>query len=158
MDTYENDGAVHELSEVNLDLAYFWFDVIGDRVALAYAFSTPSLTKRDSSRIRGFPNVNESVKKRLGEKSFAADKGHLVGHASGGPLDINLFPQRRELNRGWSEEGKRYRTMERFVAGEIGTLFYSRPIYDDDSWIPDKLEYGILKPKGEWWIDCFQNK
>ena len=115
---YEDGNPTSELSEVNLELAYFIFDLVAERVVLAYAFSTPSLTKRDASRIRGFPNVNASVKKAMGDRAFHADKGHFLGHASGGTLDINLFPQRRDLNRGWSDQGKRYRAMERYVAND----------------------------------------
>ncbi|MEN9985571.1 MAG: hypothetical protein RI925_1073 [Pseudomonadota bacterium] len=155
---YEQANPLTNLNLVNIDAAYFMFDLVAERVVLAYAISKPSLTRRDASRIRGFPNVNASVKRVMGENAFLADKGHFVGHASGGPLDINLFPQRRELNRGWSEEGKRYRAMERYVAENTGTFFYSLPIYDDDSWVPAKLEFAILKPDNTWWIDRFSNK
>lgn len=34
------------------------------------------------------------------------DRGHFIAHLSGGPIDINLFPQRRDINRGWSVENK----------------------------------------------------
>jgi len=48
--------------------------------------------------------------------------------------------------------------MERYVAENTGTFFYSLPIYDDDSWVPAKLEFAILKPDNTWWIDRFSNK
>jgi hypothetical protein len=147
-----------DLSEINLDLAVFVFDHAAERVTLAYALSVEQLMKRDSSRIRGFPNVNISVRTALGENAFIADKGHFLGHASGGILDINLFPQRRELNRGWSPEGKRFRSMERYVAEHPGTFFYHRPCYDDEEWIPQLLEYGVLKADTQWWVDRFRNK
>lgn len=147
-----------ELSEINLDVAVFVFDHTAERVVLAYAISIEQLTNRDSSRIRGFPNVNASVKRVLGAKAFTADKGHFLGHASGGVLDINLFPQRRELNRGWSPEGKRFRRMERYVAEHAGTFFYHRPQYDDDTWIPNSLEYGVLPADAAWWVDTFKNR
>ena len=67
------------------------------------------------------------------------------------------FPQRRELNRGWSDEGKRFRAMERYVAGHPGAFFYHRPLYDE-TWIPDRLEYGVLVDDREWWVDSFTNK
>lgn len=158
LDSYEDSSACSELTQVNLDLAFYWFDILSDRVALAFAFSTPSLTKRDASRIRGFPNVNATVKRVMGSQAFLADKGHFLGHASGGTLDINLFPQRRELNRGWSEQGKRYRSMERYVALNPGTFFYHRPIYNDDTWLPYKLEFAIHTKDHGWWIDLFDNK
>lgn len=156
--SYEERFRPSEVSTTNVDSAFFLFDHGLERVVLAYAVSTQQLTRRDSTRMRGFPNVNASVRRVLGDKAFVADKGHFLGHASGGILDINLFPQRRELNRGWSEEGKRFRSMERYVAEHPGAFFYHRPIYDDGTWIPSKLEYAVLKDGATWWKDSFNNK
>lgn len=147
-----------QISEINLDFAVFLFDHLLERVTLAYALSVEQLKKRDASRMRGFPNVNASVQANLKEEAFFADRGHFLGHASGGILDINLFPHRRELNRGWSAEGKRFRKMERHVAEHPGTFFYHRPLYDDETWIPNLLEYGVLVDDAEWWVDIFRNK
>ena len=157
-DDYVAQYAAANLSEMNLDLAVFIFDHYLERVVLAYALSVEQLMKRDSSRMRGFPDVNISVRKALGDKAFAADRGHFLGHASGGILDINLFPQRRELNRGWSGEGKRFRQMERYVAEHGGTFFYHRAIYSDETWIPHSLEYGVLRENRIWWVDTFMNQ
>lgn len=157
-DDYENAAADACLSEINLGAAVFTFDHTFERVVLAYAVSTPQLTARDASRIRGFPNVNESVRAALGDMAFTVDKGHYLGHASGGVLDINLFPHRRDLNRGWSSDGKRFREMERYVATYPGTFFYHRPTYDDDTWIPASLEYGVLVDNQTWWAGTFRNK
>ena len=157
-DEYGKGFPEAELSEINLDLGVFIFDHSAERVVLAYALSFVQSKKRDASRMKGFPNPNVSVRKVAGDDAFFADKGHFLGHASGGILDINLFPQRRELNRGWSEEGKKFREMERHVAEKPDTFFYHRPIYDDDSWIPKYLEYGVLKGDSEWWIESFANK
>jgi len=156
--SYEETSGQSEFSTTNIDSAFFLFDHRLERVVLAYAVSTLQLTKRDSSRMRGFPNVNASIRRVMGDKAFVADKGHFLGHASGGVLDINLFPQRRELNRGWSEEGKRFRRMERHVAEHPGTFFYHRPFYDDDTWIPSILEYGVFTDGASWWKDTFHNK
>ena len=49
---------------------------------------------------------------------FNYDKGHFIAHGFGGPIDVNLFPQRR----GWHEEGEPYRQMERYVAANPGTF------------------------------------
>ena len=157
-DQYEAQAGGAEISEINLDFAVYLFDHVAERVVLAYALSVEQLHRRDTSRMAGFPNVNAGVRAVLGEKAFVADKGHFLGHASGGILDINLFPQRRELNRGWSAEGKRFRAMERYVAEHPGVFFCHRPIYDDDAWIPERLEYGVLREDREWWTDTFQNK
>jgi len=157
---YADYGATFQasLSEINLDLAVFVYDHSFDRVILAYAVAVEQLMARDASRMRGFPDVNISVRKVLGERAFPADRGHFLGHASGGAMDINLFPQRRDLNRGWSPEGKQFRKMERYVADHRGVFFYHRPLYDDDTWIPKALEYGILVDETTWWVETFQNK
>ena len=147
-----------EFSEINLDFAVFIFDHMLERVTLAYAVSVEQLMKRDTSRMRGFPNPNISAQRVSGERVFHADKGHFLGHASGGELDINLFPQRRELNRGWSKEGKEFRRMERYVAEHRGTFFYHRPIYDDNTWVPQRLEYGALEQNSQWRVQTFANK
>jgi len=39
-----------------------------------------------------------------------------------------------------------------------GTFFYHRPSYDDETWIPQTLEYGVLVEGKEWWVDSFRNK
>ncbi len=147
-----------EISEINLGFAVFLFDHTIERVVLAHALSVEQLMERDISRMRGFPDVNVSINATLADRAFKADKGHFLGHASGGILDINLFPHRRELNRGWSPEGKRFRSMEQHVAEHPGTFFYHRPIYDDETWIPHYLEYGVLVDNTTWWVDIFRNK
>jgi hypothetical protein len=155
---YANKFKGAQLSETNLNFAIFIFDHTLERVTLAYAVSVEQLMRRDTSRMRGFPDPNVSARRILGAKAFRADKGHFLGHASGGELDINLFPQRRELNRGWSEEGKEFRKMERYVAQHPGTFFYHRPIYNDDTWVPQSLEYGVLEGDVRWRVKTFANK
>lgn len=86
------------------------------------------------------------------------DKGHFIAHYSGGPIDINLFPQRRDVNRGWSEEGKRYRTMERHIASHPGTFVFSRPIYKDYSCCPHFIEFGYCDEAMNTVVDAFSNK
>jgi hypothetical protein len=157
-DEYDGKFRGAQLSETTLDCAVFVFDHLFERVTLAYAVSVEQLMKRDAGRMRGFPDPNVSAERILGAKAFSADKGHFLGHASGGELDINLFPQRRELNRGWSEEGKEFRRMERYVAQHLGTFFYHRPIYDDETWVPRLLEYGVLEEDVRWEVKTFANK
>jgi hypothetical protein len=120
-----------------------------DRVVAAYGLSRAPEAKRDASRIRGFGDI--------GGRKGAADKGHLMAHSMGGSLDINVFPQRPEVNRGRSAEGKRYRAMERYAATHPGTCVFSRLIYGDDSWVPRALEYGILLPDPRLWVERFPN-
>ena len=154
---YENEHSDAEISEINIDCSVFLFDHGAERVVLAYAVSVEQLMQRDKSRMQGFPDVKISEQVSKGNKKLVADKGHFLGHASGGSLDINLFPHHRDLNQGWSAEGKRFRSMERYVAEHPGTFFYHRPIYDDDTWIPANLEYGLLVENKEWWVDTFKN-
>ena len=157
-DDYCRQHGAAGISEIVLGSAVFLFDHVAERVVLAYAVSTPQLHPRDRVRMRGFPDVNVGVRSVLGPRAFMADRGHFLGHASGGALDINLFPHRRELNRGWGEGGKRFRRMERFVGTQHGLFFFHRPVYDDATWMPAYLEYGIFTDRNEWWRDRFENK
>jgi hypothetical protein len=127
-------------------------DDVDDRLVAAYGFSTANDHKRDSSRIQGFLGGGLDIS---GKGKF--DKGHALAHAMGGGLDVNLFPQNPELNRGRSEAGKVYRKMEKFAADHPGTFVFSRLIYSNDSWVPTSLEYGVLKPDGELWVEWFEN-
>jgi hypothetical protein len=72
-------------------------------------------------------------------------------------LEINVFVQRRDLNRGWSAEGKLYRSMEKFCLEHPGTFFFHRPFYNDCTSRPCALEFGVLKPSGELWVERFKN-
>jgi len=58
------------------------------------------------------------------------DRGHFVAHTSGGGLDLNLFPQAIGLNRGLTDKGRRWRSMERYAAHHAGTPLFVRPVYD----------------------------
>ena len=73
-----------DLNEIHLDFAVYLFDLTHERVVLAYALFVEQLMQREGSRMRGFPNVNASVQIALGDKAFKADRGHFLGHASGG--------------------------------------------------------------------------
>jgi len=158
LDDYYSAWPDAQVQEVFVDVAVFLFDLAHDRVVLAYAVSTEALTTRDRSQMAGFPDLNQSVRSALGDRAFVVDKGHFLGHASGGRLDINLFAHRRELNRGVSLEGRAFRSMERFVARSPGTFFYHLARYDDATDIPDKLEYGVHLTGPDWWIGQFDNK
>jgi hypothetical protein len=157
---YRGPLASSRLVEVKLEQSVYVFDLDAqaERVLLAYGIAQAQDKKRDAGRIRGFPNVNVGVRAVMGDQAFPADRGHFLGHASGGVLDINLFPQRRELNRGWSSEGRAFRAMERHVAANPGVFFYHRATYDDSTWIPYALEYGVLVDDGRWWVQNFRNK
>jgi hypothetical protein len=98
----------------------------------------------DSSR--GRPRNNQAQRRMRLKKGtkHLYDIGHFLPHSAGGPKDINLFVQERSLNRGWSEQGKRYRWLENMVFSHPGTFFFVRPVYGDLSPIPRYLEWGAL--------------
>ena len=48
--------------------------------------------------------------------------------------------------------------MERYVADHPGTFFYHRPVYDDNTWVPQLLEYGVLEADVQWRVKTFENK
>jgi hypothetical protein len=156
--SYRAAFVVAELVQIKVTPAIFIFDQTHERVVVAYGLSQRPVHARDENRMRGFPDVNVGVAQVLSESAFDVDRGHFLSHASGGGLDINLFPHRRELNRGWSPDGARFRRMERWVSEHEGTFHFHRPTYDDLSWIPAALEYGVLRDGSEWWIETFPNK
>ncbi len=111
--------------------------------------------KRDDYRLRGWVGATE--------KTFGPgwDKGHLIAHSIGGAVagsELNVFVQRRALNRGWSAEGKRFRAMEDYCASNPGTFCFARPIYQDGSAQPAFVEFGILRTPTDLWVDCFDNR
>ena len=144
--------------EVKMPSAVYFFDRTHERVVIAYGIAVPPAKHRDSARMRRFPNVNVGIESHLGDRAFIADRGHFLSHGAGGELDINLFPHRRELNRGWSSDGKVFRRMETYVASHPGTFHAHRPTYDDATWIPAVLEYRVLVDDSRWWSQTFANK
>ena len=127
-------------------------DAVEDRVVSVFGLAQRAAGKRDASRMKGFlggglePTAEGST-----------DKGHFMGHAQGGGLDVNLFPQRTKINRGWSERGKVYRKMERYSSLYPGTFCFSRPIYADKTWRPRFVEFGLLTKQRTLWVERFEN-
>jgi hypothetical protein len=140
------------------------------------------LLDRRGPRDRDLPfHHHMALPKAVRDENTPRDLGHFVPHAAGGPSNINLYWQDRRLNRGWSEEGRRFRAMEAFTSKHPGTLYFVRLLYEDDSAVPKLLEVGVLLPaemassveSGEiifgrvnaetpasfvWWIDVFDNR
>jgi len=78
------------------------------RLVAVYGRSNPKKTFRADYRLKGWVGPNE---KMFGKKW---DKGHFIAHSIGGAVDgieMNVFLQRKNLNRGWSNEGKLFRAM-----------------------------------------------
>ncbi len=106
---------------------------IESRVVGVLGRSRPTREPRDASRLKGWVGDTE---KFLGENT---DKGHFIAHTIGGGLEINIFAQRRDINRGWSDRGKVFRSMEKYCARHPGTFCFNRPIYRDDTSRPCRI-------------------
>ena len=68
----------------------------------------------------------------------------------------NIFRQHRALNRGWSEQGKRFRALER-EAALPDVFYYGHLLYEDDSAYPAELESGLLRDT-ELHVERFRNR
>jgi len=124
------------------------------RLIAALGRSRPRETARDDYRLKGWIGATE---KMFGREW---DKGHFIAHSIGGAVDgleVNVFVQRRDLNRGWSEAGKRFREMEQYCVLDRGTVCFSRPLFVDETARPAFVEFGVLKDSGELWVECFDN-
>jgi hypothetical protein len=129
--------------------------IVEDRLVAVLGRSSPSVKPRDDYRLRGWVGPTETT---YGKRY---DKGHFIAHSIGGIVDrseMNVFVQRRDLNRGWSAEGKLYRAMEKYCVAHSGTFCFIRPLYEDQTSKPSFLEFGILKNTGELWLECFDNQ
>ena len=124
---------------------------VEDRVVAVFGRSQPGYRKRDKKRMKGFLGPSSKV---FGDNY---DKGHFIGHAIGGSLDVNLFPQRRDINQGLSASGKVFQAMEKYCYENPGTFCFHRPIYCDLSWHPCIIEFGLLTEEKNFWIEKFEN-
>jgi hypothetical protein len=120
---------------------------IQDRV-VAVAGTSANAARRRAGR-RWWSDTQEFLEER--------DLGHFIARSIGGGLDVNVFLQERNLNRGWSPQGKVYRQMERYCSEQPGTFCFSRPIYTDGSSIPRWLEFGLLRTDRTLWVEVFDN-
>jgi hypothetical protein len=128
---------------------------IASRIVSAYGKSSPQKINRDDYRLRGWVGPTEKIY----GKNW--DKGHFIAHSIGGAIDrmeINVFKQKRDLNRGWSTEGKLFRKMEEYCFQNPGTFCFNRPFYSDQTDKPSHLEFGLLKTNKELWIEFFDNQ
>ena len=121
-----------------------------DRTLAAWTITPVAVCKRDVSYQRGFPLPPDA-------DGMLVDRGHLIPHLSGGEFGPNIFRQRRDLNRGWSSQGKRFRALEREAATTPGKFYFGRLIYEDATAYPTELEIGLLR--GETLhVDRFRNR
>jgi hypothetical protein len=144
-----DDETTHGSDTINDTINY------ESRIVAAYGISKLQINQRDDGRLKGWIGKTEE---RYG-KSW--DKGHFIAHSIGGEIDrneLNVFPQKRTLNRGWSPQGKIYRKMERYCSENKGIFCFNRPIYFDETSIPSLLEFGILTIDKNFWIEMFDNR
>lgn len=173
-----DDAAIVQVSDEGYD---FLFDLVAERVVVAFGLSRTNPASRDRSRMQGFlgrgslSSQNRAAMRKAGalrpdlsglswrERFLVThgadyDRGHFISHLQGGGLDINLFPQLSHVNQGRSPEGREYRNMERWCAAHPGTFCFSRPIYCDTTWVPHRLEYGMQTGPRELVVRVFPNK
>lgn len=149
--TYDDHDALVAAGKIEDDT------VSESRLVAAFGNSVPTTETRrkDDSRLKGWLGPTE---KRFG-RGF--DKGHFIAHSIGGAVDqaeFNVFVQGRRFNRGWTEAGKRYRSMESYCQQNPGVFCFSRPFYFDGSSRPTWLEFGVLKTGGTLWVEVFDNQ
>jgi hypothetical protein len=120
-----------------------------DRTVAAWTVTPVTVSERDVSYQRGFP---------LGADpgSPSVDRGHLIPNLSRREFGPNIFRQDRSLNRGWSEEGRRFRALERETAIP-GTFYFGHLLYEDDTAYPTEIEIGILRGD-TLHVERFQNR
>jgi hypothetical protein len=130
---------------------FYLFDLGRDRIVAAYGTSgtrAGNAKRNDGGRRGGWAGGSITRYYRV-----PVDKGHLMSDASGGGSDINLFVQRRDLNRGHSEQGKRFRKLEQFCQSNPGTFCFARALYGGDDQNPDELEFGVLRDPRQFRLD-----
>lgn len=124
-----------ELLELDFGETVFLFDNFAaddgreERTVAAWRVVPKHAPARDRSRQAGFPLHASLV-------AAGYERGHLIARASGGPLDINLYPQAWQVNQGRSEDGKQFRRLETLAARNPGCLQFSRLIWSGDASVP----------------------
>lgn len=152
----EHEGACALLEFEQLGATY-WFDFASsaalpqeDRTVAAWAITPTDVRRRDKSYQRGFPMAPDHVS--------PVDRGHLIPHMSGGEFGPNIFRQDRRLNQGLSEQGKRYRALERAAAGAPAALFFGHLLYADHTAYPRYIEIAVLLPGEALQVEQFDNR
>lgn len=121
-----------------------------DRTVAAWTVTPATVSKRDVSYQRGFPLAADPGIPPV-------DRGHLIPNLSGGEFGPNIFRQDRSLNRGWSQEGRRFRALEREAAAIPGTFYFGHLLYKDDTAYPMEIEIGIRRGS-TLHVERFQNR
>ncbi len=156
-DYYESVHGDCALYEFKQSGAVYLFDLASgsglpqdDRTVAAWTVTPTSINRRDAAYQRGFPMAP-------GPANAAVDRGHLIPHLSGGEFGPNIFRQDRALNRGWSQAGRRYRSLEREAASTPGTFYLGHLIYADATDYPSAIEIGVLRAESLC-VERFNNR
>jgi hypothetical protein len=120
-----------------------------NRVVAAWGRSRPADRVGDRRLLRRFPLPGRSGR--------PLDRGHLIALASGGGENVNLVPQATRLNRGWSEQGRRWRALERLAASRPDVTIFVSLRYDDLSDVPSGFEVRVRPPGGDEIVEHFVN-
>lgn len=126
-----------------------------DRVVAAFGLSTVRADDQNKTIMQSFRKGTNKLFERYGA---VYNRGHLIAHSMGGPIDVNLFPQLEHVNLGRSPEGSKYRKMERYITAHPGTFVFSRPIYGDFSECPFAFEYGYCDADMKMITETFPNR
>lgn len=134
--------ALHEFQQSGATYLFDLASAVGlpqeDRTIAAWTLTPATVAKRDTAYQRGFPLAPRA-------DGSPVDRGHVIPHLSGGEFGPNIFRQDRALNRGWSEQGKRYRALEREAATTPGCFFFAHLIYTDETAEPWQIETGVWR-------------
>jgi hypothetical protein len=155
---YEREYGDCSLLQFEQSGANYLFDVASavgaaqeDRTVAAWTVTPGTVGRRDVAYQRNFPLPPDP-------DGTLVDRGHLIPHLSGGEFGPNIFRQHRALNRGWSEQGKRFRALEREAAATPGTFYFGHLVFEDDSAYPTSIETGLLRDDTlhvEWFRNRF---
>ncbi|MBI5341592.1 MAG: hypothetical protein HZB45_28265 [Mycolicibacterium rufum] len=124
-----------------------------DRTLLAIGTPERPENKRDHAYQQGFP-----LPETIGGRPI--DRGHFIPYTAGGLFGPNIFRQDRALNRGWSQEGRSYRSLERLAVSATATqqtTMFVHPTYIDDGDVPAFLAVGVLRD-GDLAVQIFRNR
>lgn len=110
----------------------FLFDVAGERLLAAWGISRGRHAgARDRARMAGHPLSAGALYHR----------GHAIPHTLGGPLDINLVPQRGAVNIG------PFRALEKRAVATPGSLYFTYWWYGNArGQTPALVDQGLLVP------------
>ena len=98
-------------------------DEIEDRVIYVVGSSTPQAAESARKASSWLKGLIGPTGQRFGPQY---DKGHFMARRNGGGSQLNIFPQRRDVNRPWSNEGKVFLAMETYCHQHPKTLCFNR--------------------------------